>query len=119
MGFKLGRTYRLVFEGGMAGAEVVFKATPVGVVMQVQGGLGIEPMSELIAEYVQEWNLETAAGEPLPVTAAAIRKHMEEAVMVKIVREWMKAARGVTAPLDGPSTSGEQSPAVELQMATL
>lgn len=106
MGFKLGRTYKLVFEGDMAGAEVVLKATSIATVMKVRESDAAE-LADLLAEHVISWNLETAEGEPLPATGEAIREHMEEAVLAVIVRHWFKAAVGVSAPLDDGSTSGE------------
>lgn len=107
MGFRLDRTYVLQFEGAMEGAYVKLRATPVGVALELYGGEGkavpVRRAAELLAEYVQEWNLDDAAGETLPITAEAILAHLEQAVVGRIAVEWYKAAVGVTAPLDPPT----------------
>lgn len=107
MGFRLDRTYVLQFEGAMEGAYVKLRATPVGVALELRGGesssLSIQRAAELLAEYVQEWNLDGLDDEPLPVTAEAILAGLEEVVIAKIIVEWYKAAVGVTAPLDPPT----------------
>lgn len=119
MGFRLNRTYVLRFQGAMEGAEVKIRSTPVAVVMEMMEPVPHARLVELLVEYVQEWNFEDADGNPLPVETQAISRELEEPVLAAVLREWMRAARGVTAPLDVPSTSGEQSPAVELPMETL
>lgn len=108
MGFRLDRTYVLEFEGAMEGAYVKLRATPVGTVMKLRGPGSVEStqMVELLAEYVQEWNLDGADGEPLPITAKAILAELEQVVIVKILTEWYRAAVGVTAPLDPPGADG-------------
>jgi hypothetical protein len=106
MGFKLGRTYRLVFGGDLAGAEIKLRSTPIGAVLRVREA-DVKDLSDMLAEYVIDWNLETPDGQPLPVTGEAIREHMEESVLSLIVKHWFQAAVGVTAPLDDGSTSGE------------
>ncbi len=119
MGFKLNRTYNLVFEGALAGAEVRFKATPVAAVLRIQDANSAEELAALFEEYVIEWNLEDLEGAPLGVEAGSILASMDWPVMEKIALEWLKAAKGITAPLDGPSTSGAPSPEPSIEMATL
>lgn len=108
MGFRLNRTYVLEFEGAMEGAYVKLKATPVGVAMALRSGSSADgdEVLQLLAQYVAEWNLEDENGEPLPITAEAIRANLEAPVIAKIVGEWYKAAIGVTAPLDPPGADG-------------
>lgn len=107
MGFRLDRTYVLAFEGAMTGAHVKLRATPVGVALELRGdednSLSLPRAAELLAEYVQEWNLDGPDGQPLPVTPEAILGDLEEVVVAKIMVEWYKAARGVTTPLDPPT----------------
>jgi hypothetical protein len=102
MGFRIDRTYVLQFEGAMAGAYIKIKATPVGVAMALRSGSSADgdEVLELLAKYVTEWNLDGLDGEPLPITAKAIKANLEAPVIAKIVGEWYKAATGVTAPLD-------------------
>ncbi len=108
MGFRLDRTYVLEFEGAMEGAYVKLRATPVGVVMKLRGGDWdtIGELAGLLADYVVEWNLEDADGEPLALDADTIMNELEQVVLVKIVTAWAKAAAGITAPLDPPGADG-------------
>lgn len=107
MGFRLDRTYTLEFEGAMAGAYVKIKATPVGVTMELRAaGMEKDRAIELLAQYVEEWNLDGPDGKPLPITADAIKNGLEEVVVAAILVEWYKAAVGVTAPLDPPGADG-------------
>lgn len=110
MGFRLNRTYLLKFEGDLAGAEVRIKATPVAALVELTGTIEYERLGELLAEYVIEWNLDDENGETIPLEGPAILANCEEVVLAKILGEWQRAAKGITAPLDGRSTSGEQSP---------
>jgi hypothetical protein len=113
MGFRLDRTYVLEFEGAMEGAYVKLKSTPVGVALEMRGGqtdaVGLNRAAELLAEYVQEWNLNGSDGKALPITAEAILADLELVVIGKIMVEWYKAAVGVTAPLDPPGADGTLS----------
>lgn len=118
MGFRLNRTYVLHFEGAMAGAEIKLRSTSVATVMRLRQSTDVPEIVGMLAEHVVEWNLEDEKGEPLPITADAILNDLEESVVAAIVREWFKAAVGVTAPLDGPSTSGEQFPEASIPMET-
>jgi len=106
MGFRLNRFYVLEFEGAMEGAYVKIKSTPVGVALEMRAAVPIERAAEMLAEYIDEWNLDGADGKPLPVTAEAILGGLEEVVIVKLLTEWYKAAVGVTAPLDPPGADG-------------
>ncbi len=90
----------------MEGAYVKLRATPVGVALELRADVGIKRAAELLAEYVEEWNLDGPDDEPLPVTAEAILGNLEEAVIAKVIVEWYKAAVGVTAPLDPPGADG-------------
>lgn len=109
MGFRLDRSYALEFEGAMKGAHVKLRATPVGVTLELRSEgnvISFERAAELLAEYVEEWNLDGPDGEPLPVTAEAILGGLERVVVLKIITEWYKAAVGITAPLDPPGADG-------------
>jgi hypothetical protein len=112
MGFRLDRMYVLQFEGVMEGAYVKIKSTPVGVAIELRSSPLIERAAELLAEYVQEWNLDGPDDKPLPVTTEAILGGLEEVVVAKIIVEWYKAAVGVTAPLDQPLEDIPMEPAV-------
>src|SRR4051812_12567991 len=113
MGFRLNRTYSLEFEGAMEGAVVKLRSTTAGKVIEMRAA-DAAGLAALLADHVLEWNLEDTDGQPLPVTAEAILGGMEEVVLAAIIREWYKAATGVTAPLDGPST--DSGPSLELSI---
>ncbi len=110
MGFDVGqRTYRLLFEDtNMEGAEVVIKATPVGVLRQLQSAENDNEYFELMEKYIISWNLDFN-GEPIKIAADDMADKLETVYAVAIVGQWILAARGVTAPLDPPSRDGEMS----------
>lgn len=119
MGFRINRTYVLEFEGALEGLYVKIKSTPISVLMRFQSNTTWDETAELLAEYVLEWNYEDEEGKPLAIEKEAILTGMEVPVMVRIAREWAKVAGGITAPLDRPSTDGEQSLEGSLQMEVL
>lgn len=106
MGFRLDRTYVLEFEGAMEGAYVKLRATPVGVALELRSSVPIERAAELLADYIIEWNFDDSDGNPLPVTKEALINDLEEVVFAALIKEWYKAAVGVTAPLDPPGADG-------------
>jgi hypothetical protein len=120
MGFRLKREYVLLFEGtALEGAEVTLKATPVAAFLRVRETNDALKLAEILCEYVVSWNLETENGEPLLIDANSVIAELEASVMAAIIRAWMDAASGVTAPLDGPSISGEPFPVESMSMETL
>lgn len=117
MGFRLNRTYKLIFKGDMEGAEVKIRSTSVSSVLALREMTDdTRAMVELLATHVTEWNLERADGTPLPIEADAIMDELEEVVLAEILLQWYRAATGVTAPLDDGSTSGEQFPVESIPM---
>ncbi len=107
MGFRLDRVYNLKFEGAMEGAWVKIRSTPLGVALQLRGGISAFDAVGLLAQYVVDWNLEDQIGDKIAFTQEAIMNALEEVVVAKILIEWYKAAAGVTAPLDPPGTEGD------------
>lgn len=115
MGFRLNRTYVLDFDGtALAGLVVKLRSTPVSAALDVAAADTDAALAGLLAEYVTEWNYEDPDGAPVPLTVEGILSNLERPVLQRICKEWYKAAVGVTAPLDGPSTS--TAPSVELSM---
>lgn len=116
MGFKVGRVYVLEFDGtGMEGAVVKMRSPSIAT-MEEWRELEEERVREVLVQHVAEWNLEDDAG-PVPVTVAGLNS-LEPQVVGLISREWWRAARGLTAPLDPrreptpsntASTAGEAS----------
>lgn len=124
MGFRLNKSYTLKFEGDMEGAEVKLRTTSVGTMLKLRNLHYGNPdelyeAATLLADHVVGWNLDDEKGEPVALTAEAILAGVEEPVLSTIFVEWAKAAVGVTAPLDEPSTSGEQYPEGNIPMAAL
>ena len=120
MGFRLNRTYVLKFEGSaLEGAEVKLRSTSVATAIEMRSSPDIERYVEMLIDHLIDWNLDGPDGEKLPFEKDAILGGLEESVLATILREWFKAAVGVTTPLDEPSTSGEQFPAESIPMEML
>lgn len=111
MGFKAARrTYVLEFEAGtfMEGAEITIRSTPVATLVRLQDYKLLEWADEL-AKHIVKWNLEDADGKTIKITAEDILANLEEPIITAIVMHWVQAAKGLTAPLDPPSSDGNQS----------
>lgn len=117
MGFRLNRTYKLVFKGDMEGAEVTIRATPVSTVLALREITEDTPaMVDHLVQHVIDWNLDGPDGKPLPIEREAILNGLEEAVLAEILLQWYRAATGITAPLDDRSTSGAPFPVESIPM---
>lgn len=116
MGFQLGRTYVLLFEGsGIEGAEVKLRATSIGTVLRFRQKRSWDEMVQDLVDHLVSWNLEVE-GVPLKPVVEDVLASVEEPVLTLIIEEWMKAARGVTAPLAPPSSDGERFPEESIPM---
>lgn len=117
MGFRLNRTYKLVFKGDMEGAEINIRATPISTVLALREITeDTRAMVDHLVQYVIDWNLDGPDGKPLPLNTGAILDGLEEAVLAEILLQWYRAATGITAPLDDGSTSGEPFPVESIPM---
>lgn len=116
MGFRLNRTYVLKFSGDMEGAEIKIRATSTATALDIRASQDVPHLVTLLAGHVTEWNLERADGSPLPIDPSAIMAELEEVVLAEILRQWYRAAVGITAPLDSGSTDGEQFPVESIPM---
>lgn len=105
--FQLQRTYALRWDDGdLAGFEVDIRSTSVAVMLQIrQSANDPERVAKHLAEHVIRWNYADDAGEVLPIVADSFLS-LEESVLAAIVRQWYRAATGVSAPLDEGSTGG-------------
>lgn len=109
MGFKLGRSITLKFEGALEGAEIKLRPSSVNLYLELQKSpMTFEELAELLSANVIEWNLDGLDDQPLQIETKAILANMEKVVLEKIHSEWLQAAGGVTAPLDSPSKDGEE-----------
>jgi len=107
MGFRLNRSYTLLFEGSvLEGLEINIRATSVATVMEIREHFD-DPklLADLLAQHVTHWNWEDEDGLAVPVAAESFLA-LEEPVMAAIIKEWYRAATGVTAPLDVESSDG-------------
>jgi len=112
MGFEVSRAFTLDFsDTDWEGAIVKVRAAPIAVILEM-GECDLTREAELLAEYVAEWNLEHY-GKPIEISQEAIFNTLEPAGKNLIIKEWMRASRGITAPLDRRSDAGESSPEVE------
>ena len=116
MGFKLGRTYVLEFPEGtyLAGAEVRVRSMSIATIERVEE-MSFAEGFPLFLEHVEGWNLEDADGTPLAIDEKACTEVMERPVRDKLVREWYKAAAGISAPLDQPLPDGDSSPTTDIE----
>lgn len=111
MGFKVGRTLVLEFAGtDLDGAEIKFRSMSIGRLNEyLDADTSFEDEVTMVAEYLISWNLEDQDGAPLPANEEGLLA-LEEPAYKLIASEWIKATRGVTAPLDHRSIGGSSSP---------
>lgn len=114
MGFRLDRTYRLVFEDypQLEGFEVVIKATSAETAVALRGIEVVDggaQMAKLLAEHVIEWNYEGEDGTILPIAPESFMR-LEQSLLAAIAREWYFAAVGISAPLERTSTGTSPTP---------
>ena len=106
-GFRIPeKTARLVFEGDMAGAEVVVRLQPIPLhaYLELQSKAGTDIWGA-IADFVDiglvSWNIEDGDG-PIPPTAEGVLR-ADPMVGRTVFFEWLKAVVNPPAPL--PETS--------------
>jgi hypothetical protein len=119
MGFKLNRTYLLNFQDSdLEGAQIRLRATSVGTLMRINDlferaktgdvAYAERGINEILVEHIVEWNLEDADGEALEVSVDSILL-LEASFLSMITEQWMKAARGIPAPLEQKLNDGDTS----------
>lgn len=126
MGFKVARIYVLEFDGtGMEGAVVKMRSPSIST-MEEWRELEESEARGVLFDHLAEWNLEDDAG-PIPPTIEAIRR-IEPQILGLISKEWWRAVRGLTAPLDprpvrslstSESGDGEASPMEESSVPSI
>lgn len=123
MGFTPPRTvYTLVFDGtDFDGLVIRVRAASMGDRLHAFYDLGWtkdddadtrrskqRQQFELMIEHVVEWNLETADGEPVPVTVDGLLGVCEPEQVGAILGAWQSGRQSVPAPLD------QRSPGISL-----
>jgi hypothetical protein len=118
MGFKVGRVFELTFEGtDLDGAEIKIRSASIQINLEL-GECTVERECEIIAEHLVSWNLEDSDGTPITIDAAGILG-LEVPVKNLLLKEWLKATRGISAPLDRRSNDTVSSPEEPITMDTL
>lgn len=118
MGFRLNRTYRLEFEGEMAGAEVRMRGASIAHLLEMKNATSDRELAELLVPLLIDWNMEDPGGETLPLTLDGVLG-LEPEVMGGLVNAWYKAVLSVPAPLDGGSTSSGPFPEESIPMTPM
>lgn len=112
MGFNFKRTYVLDFSETpeLEGAVIKMKSASVAEVLdfQTRTDASEKDDAQLLAKYILEWNLVDDNDKPLPVSAKSLLAQ-EPVFYRQIAKQWLKAVRGISAPLARSSDSGEQS----------
>jgi hypothetical protein len=109
MGFKVGRTFVLEFEGtDLDGAVVKMRSCSVQTILDLRDAEDARGESDIFAQHLIDWNLEEEDGTPVEKSAAGFLS-LEVPVRDLIFGEWQKATRGITAPLDHRSTNFDSS----------
>lgn len=118
MGFTPPRTvYNLVFDGAeFEGLEIRVRAASMGDRLHAFYDLGWTKdddtetrrdkqrrQFQLMVDHVVEWNLETADGQPVPVTVDGLLGVCEPEQVGAILGAWQSGRQKVPDPLDRPS----------------
>jgi hypothetical protein len=118
--FKLGSNVaKLTFEDTVyAGAEVTVRLDlPMRLFLElerVQADQGAQAaLQEMAKQVLLSWNLDDAAGNPIPCDATGILE-VPPALAMAIMEGWRDAVSGVPAPLGEQSRSGEMASALNL-----
>jgi hypothetical protein len=112
MGFSLNRIYQLRWDDGdLAGLEIDIRSTSIGT-QALMGESDTPELAKILEAHIIRWNYDGV--EP---TAEGLLS-LEQAVFMEICRQWWRAARGITAPLELPSSDGAPSPVASIPMET-
>lgn len=117
MGYVRNKRYRLQFKDDeFEGLEVVAKPLPIGQHLELLGLLEDKPnpsgavewvgkIHSIFADALVSWNLETEAGKPIPANLEGLSAQDYE-FSLEIIRAYMSAITGVSAPLEQQSPDG-------------
>jgi hypothetical protein len=117
MGFETARTFTLQFEGTeWDGAEVKLRSMSIKKLREFLAA-DLDTEIRMLSEHLIEWNLEIN-GKPIPLTPEGVGM-LEEPAKNLIVVSWLKATRGISAPLERQSGGGDTSEVPQMTMETL
>lgn len=125
MGYVREKTYRLTFEDpDYAGLEITAHGASVAAFMELSelkdsgSREAVTLMFEAFAAALVAWNLESADGVTLPLTAESLWAQDFE-FSLNLVTTWMEAVASVAVPLSQRSNGGGISPVLSLPMEPL
>lgn len=125
------KTFKLAFDDEHAGLVVRCRSVPVGKFLELaslagsttgsaedsKGQLGaVAQLFAMFGDVLLSWNVADDDGTPVPATANGLLT-LDIDLAMKIVSEWIKAATGVSTPLDPGSTDGSRSVELSIPMA--
>lgn len=130
MGYQR-KTYRLVFEDpDFEGLEVRTRGGSIDHLVQMtalttsgaelvrpDGQAKRDELYQLLAGRLLDWNLEDDQGQPVPVTVEALRQQ-DWVLVLEVAKAWMRAAAGVSRPLEPGSPGGQPSLEESIPMET-
>ena len=121
MGFKVGRVFALDFGGTDAdGAIVRVRSATVGTIEEMLNlGDDVKRETEIFVDHLVSWDFEYdedaypgMGGQLVPITVEGVSS-LEEPLRELLIKEWWKATRGISAPLDHRSKDGRSSQETE------
>lgn len=117
MGYEVGRTFVLDFEGtNLDGVEVSIRSCSIKVLLELEEATMVQRECEILSEHLVSWNL-TFNNEPVPATLEGVLS-LENALKNAILKEWRKATIGITAPLGQRSSDGKPLEDLSTMMET-
>lgn len=109
MGFEVGRVFKLEWPEThfLHGALVRMRSCSIGLSLSIDRDMLWDDLVKVMCQHVVEWDLERD-GIPLdPTQPDLLMGLMDRPVIYAIVKEWMSASSGVSAPLDAASADGQ------------
>ncbi len=117
MGFEIKRTFTLDFsETEWSGAIVKMGPLSIKELQELLSG-DFETEAKLFIDHLISWDLEFD-GVPVPQTVDGFYS-LEEPARDLVTKEWLRATRGISAPLDRRSKDGKPSEVPQMTMETL
>lgn len=117
MGFETARKFTLDFtDTDWSGAIVEMGPLSIKELQELLAG-DLQDEAKIFADHLISWDLEFK-GKPIPQTVDGFLS-LEEPARDLVVKEWLRATRGISAPLDRRSKDGKPSEAPPMTMETL
>lgn len=117
------KRHEIKLDGPYEGLEAVLRGLTLGEFMNLMG-IGEVDLSAVsdqlraMANALISWNLETEDGTPVPATAESVYAQDQD-MMLRLASAWLSAVKGISVPLEQPSTDGDRSLEESLPMEPL